>query len=735
MLFGVFVLHFSRILFSGEVIFPHDNSLEVGLSEEPNGTRVSNRKFSDESSFFIPELANNLRSDRKGWLATWNPHVQFGRAAYQVSGLTRAYLITNALSRFTSDPFRLYTALVLFTIGLTGSFLLLFLRSLGLHPTAAVFSAVGLAFGTPTSYWLTFVMFLSAICWLTCLLWLVAEFTQRPSPLRALGLAFATYSLFMTAYPQITILCLYITSAFALIRLAQMPRSRREKLQTMLALLGCAVAGALASLPVYLDLLFVAKDSARLDDVSDSFFLGVLPPYRALPDLANFVVTIFDWSWLRNAIDPKYPLAFNGLSFTPVYGSLIWLSFFLKPRRSVLFWQLVVAICFVGTICPAAYLFAVHHLGFRLSRLHLLIGGIAPGFVLSALVVDAVLRGQFRLTVRSAMWMLLPLAMEIIVASLNWKWSSIDRIAVGITFLLVIALLGAIYYRSKAAFTAIAVISVLLYGRTLILSQSPQAIHRSSKLVDAIKAATSGSSRFAIADNAITALPPNQEALFGLNSVNSYDSLSSRRYQELVRHWSAAGIGTYGRHFRFLDIRRALADQGFPFSSVHMILSARPLATDQLTLAAEANGIKLYETITRPIELLQTQRFQFSNRGEATIDPLAGPANLQSHRVEVLSDFQKVEVTASLQETLLFVSQQYHRAWRATSHQRLLRTVTVNGFYQGIILPPFTDEVELSFRPFVLWSWVPQLLFVAAGVSLLLRTRWRIRRDELRVGG
>jgi hypothetical protein len=126
LLLGVFVLHFSRILFYGEVIFPHDNSLEVGLSEKRDVTQISNRKFSDESSAFIPELAKNLRSDRKGWLATWNPHVQLGRAAYQVSGLTRAYLITNALSRLTSDPFRLYAALVLFTIGLTGSFLLLF---------------------------------------------------------------------------------------------------------------------------------------------------------------------------------------------------------------------------------------------------------------------------------------------------------------------------------------------------------------------------------------------------------------------------------------------------------------------------------------------------------------------------------------------------------------------------------------------------------------------------------
>jgi hypothetical protein len=730
LLLGVFVLHFSRILFYGEVIFPHDNSLEVGLSEKPNGTRISNRKFSDESSAFIPELANNLRSDRKGWLATWNPHVQFGRAAYQVSGLTRAYLLTNALSRLTSDPFHLYTALVLLTIGLTGSFLLLFLRSLGLHPAAAGFSAVGLAFATLTSYWLTFVMFLSAICWLTCLLWLVAEFTQTRSPLRALGLAFATYSLFMTAYPQITILCLYTISAFALIRVLQIPADLRTKLRVTVALLGCAAIGALASLPVYLDLLSVAKNSARLNDVSDSFFLGVLPPYRRLPELANFVVTIFDWSWLGNAIDPNYPLAFNGLSFTPIYGSLIWLSLFLQPRRSVLFWQLLVAICFVGTICPAAYLFAVHHLGFRLSRLQLLIGGIVPGFVLSALVVDAVLRGELRLTIRSAMWMLLPLAMEVIVSSLNWKWSSIDRIAVGITFLLVIALLGAIHYRSRAAFTALAVISVLLYGRPLILSRSPKTIHLSSKLVDAIKAATSGGSRFAIADSEITVLPPNEEALLGLKSVNSYDSLSSRQYQELTNKWSVSRNPTYGRFFRSLDVSAALADQAFPLSNVSVILSSRLLETDRLTLAAEVDGIRLYQPVTAPIGLLQTPRFRFSNAKEVMIDPALGQESLPSRQVEVLNDFQKIQVTPSPRATLLFLSQQYYRAWRAESHHQLLRTVMVNRFYQGVILPPNTSEIELSFKPFVLWSWLPQFFFAGCGVLWLLRAVLHIRRDH-----
>jgi hypothetical protein len=729
LLLGVFVLHFSRILFLREVIFPHDNAIEAGAVGEQVSPGISNRKFSDQSDAFIPELAGNLGSNRKAWLDTWNPHVQLGRASYHLSGLSRAFPLTNLLSCFTSNPFVVYTALVLLTVGLTAGFLLLFLRSLGLHPGACACAALGLGFTTPVSYWLCFVMFLAAFCWSVCLLWLITEFTRKPSWAAALGLAFATYCLLMTAYPQLTILSLYMIGAYTLIRLLQMPRTGREKLRTMLAMLGCAAAGALAALPVYLDLLLAAKDSARLGEVTDSFFLGVLPPSRDLREMAGFLMTLFDWSWLGNAIDPKYPVHFNGLSFTPVYGSLIWLSFILKNRRVVWLWQLLLIACLAATIFPAVYLFAVHHLGFGLSRAQLLAGGIVPGFILSAFTIDAILRGELRLTIRSAAWLLIPVAAESVVALLVWRPLPIDPFAVAATFLLVTALLGSIHRRSIPALIAVAVVSTFLYGRTLILSRSPQTIHLSSKLIDAIKTKAPDGKRFAIADRTMAVLPANQETLFGLESVNSYDSLSSRRYQELMGHWGAVGASTYGRHFKFVDIGRALADPAFPFSNVHLILSTRPLATDQLTLAAEVNEVKLYQTATPPIGMLQTPRFQLSNAGEAAIDPLAARPNLESHRVETLTDFQKIEVTASPQETLLFLSQQYHRAWRAEAHHRSLRTVIVNRFYQGVLLPPNTSEVELSFRPFVLWSWLPQLLFAVSGALLLLRAALHIRRD------
>ena len=189
-------------------------------------------------------------------------------------------------------------------------------------------------------------------------------------------------------------------------------------------------------------------------------------------------------------------------------------------------------------------------------------------------------------------------------------------------------------------------VSTFLYGRALILSRPPQTIRTSSKLIDAIKAHAPNGQRFAIADGAMVALPPNQEALFGLNSVNSYDSLSSRRYQELVGHWSAAGTRTYGRHFRLVDIERALADESFPFSNVRLILSSRPLATDQLALAAEVNGIKLYEPINAPSNCCKV-RVTNSRTREKPRSFLSADRQSAITSVEVLNDFQKIEVTAS----------------------------------------------------------------------------------------
>ena len=76
-------------------------------------------------------------------------------------------------------------------------------------------------------------------------------------------------------------------------------------------------------------------------------------------------------------------------------------------------------------------------------------------------------------------------------------------------------------------------------------------------------------------------------------------------------------------------------------------------------------------------------------------------------------------------ETVLFVSQQHHPLWSATSGGKQLRTVRVNQLYQGVLVPPGTTEVELRFLPNVRWMWVSQALIAGAAALLIVR---RMRR-------
>ena len=304
-----------------------------------------------------------------------------------------------------------------------------------------------------------------------------------------------------------------------------------------------------------------------------------------------------------------------------------------------------------------------------------------------------------------------------------------------VTLFLVAACLGALYFRSGFVLVLLAIVSAFFYGRTLLLTRPLESIHRSSPLIDAIKAASPNEQRFAVGGRSLAQLPPNQEAMLGLYSVNSYDSLMSRRYRDMTKKWSATGADALSRQFKSLNVDLALNDPEFAFTNVGMILSVAPLDSARLKQTADVGGIKIYQSLTAPIGLLQTARFQKPMSVAATIEASPEREDLPVVRREHGNDFEKIELTDSAEETLLFLSQQYHRAWRAVAAQQDLRTVIVNGFYQGVIVPPHTTEVDLSFRPFVLWSWMPQLLFTAACLFLIGRAGVaHIRRDAAASG-
>jgi hypothetical protein len=99
-------------------------------------------------------------------------------------------------------------------------------------------------------------------------------------------------------------------------------------------------------------------------------------------------------------------------------------------------------------------------------------------------------------------------------------------------------------------------------------------------------------------------------------------------------------------------------------------------------------------------------------------------ATLRIAETPVADDIRRFTLTPVNRETVLFVSQQYHPQWAVHSAGRRLSTVVVNDFYLGAIVPPGVKDVEFQFRPFVTWSWMPQVLYGIGGLGLLV---WRGR--------
>ena len=64
----------------------------------------------------------------------------------------------------------------------------------------------------------------------------------------------------------------------------------------------------------------------------------------------------------------------------------------------------------------------------------------------------------------------------------------------------------------------------------------------------------------------------------------------------------------------------------------------------------------------------------------------------------------------------------------AYSDTGTLAVVKVNDFYLGVIVPSGIRWVEFEFRPYVFWSFIPQILYGLVGGGLLLR--WILARRK-----
>ncbi|MGI6639021.1 MAG: hypothetical protein ACOX4Z_08265 [Desulfobulbus sp.] len=709
---------------SGDVIAPHRQFSELAIADQTAAKQIENRKFSDFTNGYIPEISEHLNGSRSSWLTLWINQNELGRPAYQISGFSPAYTVSWLISRATNNPWQFITALALATCFLAGLFILLFARETGLSPIAGLIAGLGLATSPLFMYWLTFPMFPAIWCWAAGALWAVTRLAKRPDILGWGVLAFSGYSLLMTAYPQPVVFHAYLLGGYGLWLAYHKARVSRLALAKFLTLAASAlVVGAALAFPVYRDLFILSSESARVAP-DPSFFTMVLPKFASFTELFRFFVLSTVPEIFGNPIAPSFPFSYDGLSVTLIVTFFAVVALLTAFKKTWGWWLAILVLCLLAFIHPL-YVLGVKYFGFNLSRSTPLGSIMLPLTVITAFGIEALAKRTDHRQFSRAVFVGGAVTLVVVALGVAFGISQHVPIRWGLVvgLLAVSGLLIAQYDRTRPTLLMLALASVLVMTcYPLMLKQDPAQIAMTSPLVEQVRGNLPSGSRYAVAAPGVSVLPPNLNATLGLASVHSYNSLSSTRYHTLIKALGGE-VQTYGRWNG--AISPDFAGAMFWMSNISLILSPRKLVNDNLESLGEASGIHLYRVVSRMGESLQVVPPQLDmSATRLVLDDPRGMVTNTPVKILDQGDVLEFEVKPSAPSVFL-LSQKFHRDWEALAETsngwQAAQTVELNGVFQGVLLPPETRHVRLDFKPLARYAWIAHvfwlLLLLLAGVK------------------
>jgi hypothetical protein len=716
----------------GEVVAPYPLVAETGPPRTPSAY-IENGKFFDYWHFFIPEVQSHVQAPRSGWLALWTSDNEFGRPLYH-GGFSGAYSPMWVLAAITDNPARLLTLASLGLCFLAGLFLMLLCKELSLTPLAGLIAGGSVAAAPQMMYWLTFPMFLAAVCWSAGVLYALTRMARRIDLPGGAVLAFSCYSLMMAAFPQSVVFHAYLLTGY----LVWAFRRRRKSAGTAAAIRYLAavgvfgVAGILLSAPNILDIAGTASRSARIA-ADMSFFTATLPTIDSIAALMRtFAIGTFP-EIIANPVSPSFPLPYDGLSITPVILFLALFSLLRCPRETWGWWLAIVVVCAFAFVHPL-YAFGVRHLGFNLSRDNLLGALILPLAIISAYGVNA-LTAQSPFRTGAVKLSILGTAVSFIaVLCFYWTAGMTIRWDIAAAMLAMILLLAGCLVGSLRPIALIA--ALVLAGACtafpLMLRQPVTGLIQNSDLVKRVVAATPAGTRIALVAPGADVLLPNSNSIFGVASVHSYDSLSSHRYQGLLRELGGQ-TEQYGRWNSM--IAPDFDSHIFWMSNIGLVISPTSILHPNLERFGVEGTLQFYRVRDSMGCCLQSPTATKAGPGSISSTTREGIRPVKTRDQGDALEFEVQNYPDT--ESVLTLSQQYHDDWRASvrtaSGWQVARTVPVNGVFQGVVIPATSELVRLQFMPFVRFAWIAHVFWVIVILMAVLgRYRHRRRPDAVR---
>lgn len=732
---GCVVLFFVPYWGMGQVLAPSCRSTVLGMTQpgaqlDPCGLQ----KFADYDSEFVPEVYNQIHSPHTGILVLRNTATEFGRAAKHITGNTPANIYTWLIYQFSADPVLILMILTSTLTGCAGLFVLFLCREWELLPLAGWGAALLTALSPFVSYWQTYPMHVATICWSTALLWGIVRVFKKGDVVAAMTLLLGGYSLLMMGYPQAIVYVLWMLVGAVV--LAGWPllvtRDYRRWRRGVAILAGMALLALLLVAPVYVDVYRSYLQSARVS-APDTYFLQYILRIEHAWVVLLYVAAHTVPELYGNATDVTYPFRTDGFALTVV---TLWIVAIALWRQSaqVWWWALSAGMLVLLSVSPLLFGALMQALpGFTLSQWTPHWNAMLPLTVLYAYGLHAALQDDARPHTRwASALLLLPLGCigaGLIVA----QWY-----AVAIAPWRLVALIGQVVLvalwlskRHPAWIVAALVVTVLLSAVPLQTRRAVADVQQSSPLVAALQQYVPTGARYAIVDPGLNyLLTPNINRLYDVASVHTYNNFTPPAYAEVI---AALGGKTtfYGK--LNTEVAPVYDTTTFWMSNVAVVLARARIDDGNL------RPLGMYG----PAQFMQVQQRMgpfWHTALEAT--PHGRDVRISDHRerpryvvtnVQDQNDTITATITPQTRPTLFVHSTMAAAEWRADVYDgtqwQAAQTVSVNGVFQGVVVPAGAQTVRLRWVSAVQWMWVSHLVW--GGIWLWYGV-WLVRRYRSR---
>lgn len=747
----------------------------------------------DLYAYNYPLLYGIAEQWRAGELPLWNPYL-FGGTPLHGSMQGGAFYPPNVLILFLPIWVALQYSILLH-YSLAGVFTFLFLRSLALDRLSAMLGAVifmlnGFALGH-----LGHVDLLRAVPWLPLILYGIERW-RRSFDRRYVALAAAAMGLMLVAgHPQVPLYALMVAGAYAVYAAVVAPSQERPRVAKGLVL-AFAAGAALSAVQVLPTLQLAAQEYLRPTDHSYGYFVNyslfpmllvdLVFPRLVQVDEAELAVYVGLPTLLLAAVGvgrPPAGTAGHRRLFVGITAAALILSFgewtplshalFLVPVYNLFSCQARNLFEFgFGMAVLAAFGFQTLR---RAAARVPLARRVVTGFV--------VLLALAALSLAAARALELPFPPEVArLADVTWSDPTVaGRLPV------LVASLASIYWfpprrwRSAAsiALLALVVFDLFSYGRTIYGTRPSSIFSTSPRVLDLIKAGSSGgAARIAMigaidadGDELTALLGPNINTVYGVESINGFDSAILRQIDVV----SGSAMPTYGLVSGSHNYNSA------QFRWLMDLLGARyvlTLARETLELAPpryrplyEDANVRVFEnaqalprvflasaartaTMERVVEALASGQLD----GEAFdptrvalvegIDPAvlaaaglgaaASPVPPGSVR-SLERRAGRVRYMVEVGRPVVFVhSANYSRGWKASLDAASTRLYRVHGLLQGVLVPAGRHEVALTYSPGSFWLGAVVSLVTLLAISAFAmsgrrptRTRGELRAEHV----